>query len=222
MTGAQHKYYKLQLASGEFLGGTKTPKGAKRLTVVTAADAAVFLLDAPAKQKKDSIEKYALFMCDGGYLRADSIQKPIATTTAKKGAKSWERFTIQHVPGGYNIISHHGTTLALHDGSIYGSKIASDGLPLTVSFLPAAEPTTGVTRFVQTEIQAAKKRASSFRGSLVHKRSKASPGAANVASVASSPPVQFPDNLDEAWELHERLTAHIRSLGTKTGAERVK
>ena len=28
-------------------------------------------------------------------------------------------------------------------------------------------------------------------------------------------PVPFPDNLEEAWDLHERLTLHIRSLGTK-------
>jgi hypothetical protein len=82
-TGA---FYKLRLASGEFLrGDVKTKKGVRKLTS-TAIESfgSVFFLEAPAKEKKGRV---AFFMCDGGYLRAPEEQKPVSTTLAKKGAK---------------------------------------------------------------------------------------------------------------------------------------
>jgi hypothetical protein len=81
-TGA---FYKLRLASGEFLrGDVKTKKGVRKLTS-TAIESfgSVFFLEAPAKEKKGRV---AFFMCDGGYLRAPEEQKPVSTTLAKKGA----------------------------------------------------------------------------------------------------------------------------------------
>jgi hypothetical protein len=82
------KYYKLELANHQFLGAVETGgrvnSKAKKLAPVTASAAAVFHLEVPAGEKKG---RYAFFMCDGGYLRADSDPKPIATTAAAKGAK---------------------------------------------------------------------------------------------------------------------------------------
>ena len=84
-------YYKLQLDTGEYLsGGDKSGRGARKLTVTpTSATASVFLLEAPAKGERGRPMKgsHTLFMCDGGYLRADAENKPISTTTANKGAK---------------------------------------------------------------------------------------------------------------------------------------
>ena len=100
--------------------------------------------------------------------------------------RSWERFKLKPSGTGYNIMSHHGTALTLHDDSIYASKLALDGLPLTVSFVPVAEPMAGLTRFVP-EIK------SSIRdndaGAGAAKRSKLSPTAADTTATASSPAV---------------------------------
>lgn len=83
-------YYKLQLDTGEYLSGAdKNAWGARKLTVTTSATASVFLLEAPTKGNRGKPMKnsYTLFMCDGGYLRADAGNRPISTTAAKKGAK---------------------------------------------------------------------------------------------------------------------------------------
>ena len=84
-------YYKLQLDTGECLSGAdKNAWGARKLTVTTSATASVFLLEAPTKGNRGRPTKnsYTLFMCDGGYLKADAAaNRPISTTAAKKGAK---------------------------------------------------------------------------------------------------------------------------------------
>ena len=88
---AVNAYYKLQLDTGECLSGAdKNAWGARKLTVTTSATASVFLLEAPTKGNKGRPMKnsYTLFMCDGGYLKADAAaNRPISTTAAKKGAK---------------------------------------------------------------------------------------------------------------------------------------
>ena len=111
--------------------------------------------------------------------------------------RSWERFDLRQVAGvsgGFNIISHHGTALTLKDGSVYASKVAVDGPPLTVSFVPAVEP-TGVTRFVPEN--QGEKRVGEAGAEAAAKRSKASPAAAGAASSPAVSPTLSPPLLPD-------------------------